>query len=60
MLPWQVRELELLGEEDVVGTATLSLLRQEVLGAPIPFEAELMRGLTQCGTVSGMVCLSSS
>ena len=54
-----MRELELLGEEDVVGTATLSLMRLEALGKPIPFEAELMRGLTRCGVVSGMVCLHS-
>jgi hypothetical protein len=56
----QVRELELLGEDDVAGTATLSLMRLEALGKPIqpiPFEAELMRGLTRCGTISGRVCL---
>ena len=57
LLVLAVRDLELLGDDDVVGVATLSLLRLEVSGQTMNFAADLTRDLEACARLEGRMQL---
>lgn len=48
-----VRSLELFGEDDALGVASVPLLQIELNGPPQPFVSTVLRGSRACGVVYG-------
>jgi hypothetical protein len=53
-----LRDLELLGGDDLLGVATLPLLRLPALGEPLRFRAPLLHAARLCGQLEGSLVVS--
>ena len=53
----QVRDVDLLGEEDTLGVATISLLSLPTGATHVPFRTSLISGARECGVVEGCIAI---